>query len=164
MLNPGDAAPLFSLPDADGRDVRLADFRDKWVVLYFYPKDNTSGCTKEAVDFTSLADAFADLNAVVIGVSPDAPASHRKFIEKHGLGILLLSDPEKKVIGAYGAWGLKKNYGKEYEGLIRSTFLIAPGGAVAAAWTKVRVRVKRKSGEVRHADQVLEKLKEVSGG
>jgi len=144
--------------------VRLADFRDKWVVLYFYPKDNTSGCTKEAVDFTSLADAFADLNAVVIGVSPDAPASHRKFIEKHGLGILLLSDPEKKVIRAYGAWGLKKNYGKEYEGLIRSTFFIAPGGAVAAAWTKVRVRVKRKSGEVRHADQVLQKLKQVSGG
>ena len=111
-----------------------------------------------------MRDAFADLNAVVIGVSPDAPASHRKFIEKHGLGILLLSDAEKKVIQAYGAWGLKKNYGKEYEGLIRSTFLIAPGGAVAAAWTKVRVRVKRKSGEVRHADQVLQKLKQVSGG
>ena len=159
MVDVGDKAPDFTLPDQDGNEVSMKSFSDKWVVLYFYPKDNTSGCTKEAIDFTALKKDFEALGAVILGVSPDSPERHRGFIEKHGLGITLLSDEGKNVMKAYGAWGIKKNYGKETEGVIRSTFLISPDGEVKEVWRKVKVRVKRKSGEVKHAEIVLERLK-----
>ncbi len=164
MVEVGDKAPDFTLPDQDGNKVSLKDFSGKWVVLYFYPKDNTSGCTKEAIDFTALKEDFAAENAVILGVSPDSPERHLGFIEKHGLGITLLSDVEKNVMKIYGSWGLKKNYGKETEGVIRSTFLISPEGEIKEAWRKVRVRVKRKSGEVKHAGIVLERLKALKQG
>ena len=161
MKERGKKAPAFKLKNQDDKEIALKDYAGQWVVLYFYPKDNTSGCTKEACDFTDSRREFARLDAVVLGVSPDSTASHRNFMEKHQLGIELLSDPEKKVHKAYGAWGVKKNYGKEYEGVIRSTFIIDPGGKIAEAWTKVKVRIKRKSGEVRHVDVVRERLKEL---
>ncbi len=148
MLKTGNTAPAFTLPDQDGNKVGLNDFHGKWVILYAYPKDNTSGCTNEALDFTSLLKDLAKLDAVVLGLSPDSVESHRTFIDKHKLGVTLLADPEKKVIRKYGAWGLKKNYGREFEGLIRSTFLIDPRGRLAESWSNVKVRIKRKSGVV----------------
>ncbi|MDP8201594.1 MAG: peroxiredoxin, partial [Candidatus Tenebribacter burtonii] len=136
-------------------------YQDKWLVLYFYPKDNTSGCTKEACDFTDLRKDYSQLDAEIIGISPDSIVSHQKFIQKHNLEITLLSDPEKNILKAYHAWGIKKNYGREYEGIIRSTFLIFPEQKIAAVWSKVKVRVNRKSGEVKHAQIVKEKLAEL---
>jgi len=162
MLEVGKKAPPFTLPDQSENKINLKDFKENWLVLYFYPKDNTPGCTNEAVDFTSLKKEFNRLNTVVIGISPDSTESHRKFIEKYNLSIPLLSDIDKTVLKKYNAWGFKKNYGKEYEGVIRSTFLISPSGVIAAIWNNVRVRVKRKSSEVRHADVVLDKLIELS--
>ncbi len=153
-LKVGDKAPDFCLPDKDGNEVCLKDFRGKWVVLYFYPKDNTSGCTKEAIDFTEHLDEFASLNAVVLGVSKDSVKSHKNFAEKHGLKVTLLSDPEHKVIEQYGAWKLKKRYGREYYGTQRSTFLIDPDGVIRHIWPNVRVKG--------HVEAVLEKLKELS--
>ncbi len=150
-VNEGDMAPDFCLPSDSGDEVCLRDFRGKWVVLYFYPKDNTSGCTREAVDFTSRLNDFLSLNAVVIGVSPDPVSSHRKFREKHGLKVMLLSDVDRKVLEMYGALGLKKRFGKEYLGVIRSTFLIDPEGRVRKVWRNVRVNG--------HVDEVLETLK-----
>ncbi|MBC8385530.1 MAG: peroxiredoxin [Candidatus Cloacimonetes bacterium] len=161
MLEIETKAPDFKLLNQDNKEVKLSDYNGKWIVLYFYPKDNTSGCTKEACDFTDLRKEYAKLDAEIIGVSPDSIESHQKFVQKHNLGITLLSDTEKDVMKSYGAWGLKKNYGKEYEGVIRSTFLISPDQKIAAAWSKVKVRVKRKSGEVKHADVVKEKLVEL---
>ncbi len=153
-LKVGDKAPDFCLPDKDGNEVCLKDFRGKWVVLYFYPKDNTSGCTKEAIDFTEHLDEFASLNAVVLGVSKDSVKSHKNFAEKHGLKVTLLSDPEHKVIEQYGAWKLKKRYGREYYGTQRSTFLIDPDGVIRHIWPNVRVKG--------HVEAVLKKLKELS--
>ena len=161
MLEEGTMAPDFTLPADGGGEVTLSDYRGKKVVLYFYPKDNTTGCTNEAIDFTSLNRDFGKLGAVVIGISPDSTTSHGKFIDKYDLGVTLLSDAGKKVMKKYGAWGVKKNYGREYEGVIRSTFLIAPGGKVAESWGNVKVRMKRKQGEVRHADVVLDRLREL---
>ncbi len=161
MITVGTKAPDFSLKNQDGKEVSLKENKGKWIILYFYPKDNTSGCTKEACDFTESLKDYKKLDAVVMGVSPDSTESHRNFIEKQGLGIALLSDPDKKTHKAYGAWGLKKNYGKEYEGVIRSTFIISPEGKIAEAWSKVKVRVKRKDGETRHVDVVKERLKEL---
>ncbi len=161
MLEIGMNAPDFVLNDQDNNDVSLKNLKGKWIVLYFYPKDNTSGCIKEACDFTDQKIDYSNLNAVILGVSPDSVESHQRFIQKHNLGITLLSDADKKVMKIYGAWGLKKNYGKEYEGVIRSTFLISPEQKIAAAWNKVKVRVKRKSGEVKHVDIVKEKLTEL---
>ncbi len=158
-LQKGEKAPDFTLKDANGRDVSLSDFKGSWVVLYFYPKDNTSGCTKEAIDFSSLLPEFQKLGAKVIGISPDSEKSHEKFIEKHDLKVLLLSDPSKEVLKAYGAWGKKKNYGREYEGVIRSTFLINPQREIVKSWKNVRVRQKRKGKEIRHSDVVLDVLK-----
>ncbi len=158
MLEINDKAPDFQLVNQDDKPVTLSDFAGEWLVLYFYPKDDTPGCTKEACDFTDGLPDFSALNAKVVGVSIDDTNSHRKFIAKYNLGIDLLSDPEKTVHSAYGAWGLKKNYGKEYEGTIRSTFIISPEGNIAAKWKNVQVRAKRKSGEVKHADKVREKL------
>jgi len=161
MLEIGMNAPDFNLKDQNNKEIKLADFHGKWLVLYFYPKDNTSGCTKEACDFTDLRKDYSQLDAEIIGISPDSIDSHIKFISKHNLGITLLSDNEKEVIKSFGAWGLKKNYGKEYEGVIRSTFLISPEQKIAAIWRMVKVRVKRKSGEVLHAQVVKEKLAEL---
>lgn len=156
-------APAYKLLNQNGETVSNTDFKGKWVVLYFYPKDNTLGCTNEAIDFTAALDEFAKLNAVVLGVSPDSPESHCRFIDKHSLGVTLLCDPEKTLMRELGAWGMKKNYGREFEGVIRSTFLISPDGEIAASWSPVKVRVKRKSGEVKHAEVVLEKLRELNG-
>ncbi len=148
-------APDFCLPDAQGETHCLHDFKGKWVVLYFYPKDNTSGCTKEAVGFSEKIEEIEKLNAVVIGISKDSPKSHAKFIEKHGLKILLLSDEEHKVIEKYEAWGKKKMYGREYWGTIRSTFLIDPQGNIRKVWKKVRVKG--------HVEDVLKVLREEAG-
>ncbi len=161
MLKVGAKAPDFCLQDQDDNDVSLNDYAKKWIVLYFYPKDNTSGCTKEACDFTESIKEFEDLDAVVLGVSPDSTLSHRNFIKKQGLHITLLSDPDKKSLKAYGAWGVKKNYGKEYEGVIRSTFIISPKNKISEVWYNVKVRTKRKSGEVRHVEVVKEALSEL---
>lgn len=162
MLKVNQKAPQFSLKNHINETIKLKDFSDKWIVLYFYPKDNTSGCTKEAIDFSELLPEFKKMNATVIGVSPDSPESHVKFISKQNLSIILLSDTEKGVMKKYGAWGMKKNYGREYEGVIRSTFLISPEGKIAEQWSKVKVRVKRKDGEVKHAEVVLDKIRELS--
>jgi len=161
MLEIGMKAPDFNLKDQNNNNINLTVYQGKWLVLYFYPKDDTSSCTKEACDFTDLRKDYSQLDAEIIGISPDSIESHKKFISKHNLGITLLSDTDKEVMKAYGAWGLKKNYGKEYEGVIRSTFLISPEQKIAAVWSKVKVRVNRKSGEVKHAQIVKEKLAEL---
>ena len=161
MIKTGTKAPDFCLKNQDDKEISIKDNKGKWIVLYFYPKDNTSGCTKEAGDFTESLKDYKKLNAVIMGVSPDSTESHRNFIEKQDLDITLLSDPDKETHRAYGAWGIKKNYGKEYEGVIRSTFIISPEGKIAEAWSKVKVRVKRKDGETRHVDVVKERLKEL---
>ena len=149
----GEMAPEFCLPDAEGKEHCLSDFRGKWVVLYFYPKDNTSGCTKEAIGFTEKKNDFEKEGAVIIGISKDSPKSHARFIEKHNLNILLLSDEGHLVIERYGAWGKKKLYGKEHWGTVRSTFLIDPEGKVVREWRKVKV--------AGHVDEVLDTLREL---
>ena len=161
MLNIGDKAPDFNLPDEKGKMVSLSDYAGKWLVVYFYPKDDTPGCTKEACDFTDNKNEFAGLNAEVVGISRDDADDHQKFIVKYNLNLTLLSDPDHSVHEAYSAWGTKINYGKEIVGVIRSTYIISPDGEIAALWKKVSVRVKRKSGEVKHADKVKEKLAEL---
>ncbi|MFP4330246.1 MAG: thioredoxin-dependent thiol peroxidase, partial [Spirochaetaceae bacterium] len=134
MLEVGDKAPDFTLPDQDGKEVRLADYAGKRVILYFYPKDDTPGCTKEACSIRDTFPALSEKDAVVFGISADSVESHRKFKAKHNLPFTLLSDPDKQVIQAYGAWGTKKMYGKEYEGIMRYTYLIAPDGTVEKAF------------------------------
>lgn len=161
MLEIGQPAPPFSGPNQDGEILALDQYKGQWLVLYFYPKDNTSGCTKEAIDFSEHLAEFQGANCAVIGGSPDSEQSHINFITQHDLKIPLLSDSEKVIHKAYGAWGLKKNYGKEYEGVIRSTFLINPEGNLAYKWNNVKVRVKRKSGEVKHVEIVRDKLLEL---
>lgn len=138
-LKIGDDAPEFCLPDAKNKRVCLKDFRGKWLVLYFYPKDNTSGCTKEAVDFTSYVKDFRKMNATVVGVSPDSVKSHVGFIGKHGLKIILLSDPDHEVLKKYGVWQKKSMYGREYYGVVRTTFVIDPKGRIKHKWEKVKV-------------------------
>lgn len=150
-LQAGDRAPDFDLPADGGGRVRLADFAGKAVVLYFYPKDDTSGCTSEAQAFTTLADDFAKAGAVVIGVSKDSVKSHDKFKAKYGLEIALGSDETGAVVEAYGAWVEKSMYGRKYMGIDRSTFLIDGEGVIRQAWRKVKV-----SG---HADQVLKAVR-----
>ena len=161
MLNIGDKAPDFSLPDENGEMVSLSDYAGKWLVVYFYPKDDTPGCTKEACDFTENENDFSGLNAKVVGISRDDADAHQKFIAKYDLNLTLLSDPDKSVHEAYGAWGTKINYGKEITGVIRSTFIVNPEGEIAALWRKVSVRVKRKSGLFKHADKVRDTLAEL---
>ena len=138
-LATGDMAPDFTLPRDGGGTVSLAEFRGSPVVLYFYPKDDTSGCTTEALAFTALADEFAKAGAKVIGLSPDPVKSHDKFVAKHGLSVILASDEEKAVLSAYGVWNEKSMYGRTYMGVERSTFLIDRDGRVAAVWRKVKV-------------------------
>ena len=163
MLEIGKSAPQFGLNNSDGEELKLSDFVGKWVILYFYPKDDTPGCTKEACDFTDLKVEYAKLDGEIIGISPDNASKHQEFIDKYKLKINLLSDEEKSVMKQYDAWGMKKNYGKEYEGVIRTTYIIDPEQKIAAGWKNVRVRVKRKSGEVKHAEIVKEKLEELQG-
>ena len=138
-LKVGAKAPQFCLPDKDNKEVCLKDFNGKYVVLYFYPKDNTPGCTVEAIGFTGILPELQKLDTVVIGVSPDSPESHAKFIEKKSLKVTLLSDIDRKVLKPYGKWGKKKFRGKEYIGVTRSTFLIDPSGKIAHIWPKVSV-------------------------
>ena len=138
-MNPGDAAPAFDLPTDGGTNVSLAALLGRKVVLYFYPKDDTPGCTTEAIAFTALAAEFAAADTTVIGVSKDSVAAHAKFRKKHDLGIDLAADPEGKIVEAYGAWVEKSMYGKKYMGIERATFLIGRDGTVAAVWRKVKV-------------------------
>ena len=161
MLNVGDKAPDFTLPDENGKMVSLSDYAGKWLVVYFYPKDDTPGCTKEACDFTDNINDFSGLDAEVVGISRDDADAHQKFIAKYNLNLTLLSDPDKSIHKAYGAWGKKINYGKEIVGVTRSTFIVSPKGKIAALWRKVNVRTKRKSGVIKHADKVKEKLAEL---
>jgi peroxiredoxin Q/BCP len=149
----GASAPAFDLESDTGERVTSADFAGKWLVLYFYPKDNTPGCTREAQDFTKAAARLKKLGATVVGVSKDSVKSHCGFKEKIGIGFTLLSDPDLDVHKAYGAWGKKVMYGKEVEGVIRSTFLVAPDGTVAKAWSGVKV-----DG---HVDKVIAALNEL---
>ncbi|MHA1884808.1 MAG: thioredoxin-dependent thiol peroxidase [Promethearchaeota archaeon] len=153
-LEVGKEAPQFCLPDKDSKEICLSDFKGKHVVLYFYPKDNTPGCTTEAIGFTGILPDLQKLDAVVIGVSPDSPESHAKFIEKKNLKVTLLSDLDKKVLKAYGKWGKKKFRGKEYIGVTRSTFLIDPEGKIAHIWPKVSVK-----GHPEDVQNVLTELK-----
>lgn len=138
-LTAGEKAPDFSLPRNGGGTVSLSDFAGKPVVLYFYPKDDTSGCTVEAVDFSGLTAEFEKLGATVIGVSPDSVKSHDKFAAKHNLSVVLAADEEHKALEAYGVWKEKSMYGKTYMGVERSTFLIDKSGKVAEVWRKVKV-------------------------
>jgi peroxiredoxin Q/BCP len=135
----GAKAPAFDLESDAGERASLGDFAGKWLVLYFYPKDNTPGCTREAQDFTKAAARLKKLGAAVVGVSKDSVKSHRGFKETIGIGFTLLSDPDLAAHKAYGAWGKKMMYGKEVEGVIRSTFLVAPDGKLAKAWSGVKV-------------------------
>lgn len=154
QLKVGAEAPKFCLPNKDNKDVCLKDFKGKYVVLYFYPKDNTPGCTTEAIGFTGILPELQKLDAIVIGISPDSPESHAKFIKKKNLKVILLSDVDKKVLKAYGKWGKKKFLGKEYIGVTRSTFLLDPNGNIAHIWPKVSVK-----GHPEEVKQILEKIK-----
>ena len=138
MLNINDKAPLFTLPDKDGNPVSLSNFLGKKVVLYFYPRDNTPGCTRQACAFAGAYAGFRELNAVVIGVSKDSTASHQKFAEKYDLPFILLSDPERIAIEAYGAWQEKKNYGKVSMGVVRCTYIIDEEGKIEKVMPKVK--------------------------
>ena len=138
MIEVGKPAPAFTLQNQDGEEVSLAGLRGRWVVLYFYPKDDTPGCTTQACEFTAGIAEFEKLDAVILGCSPDDAASHRKFIARHDLQVQLLSDPAHATMEAYGAWGEKVLYGRKSVGVIRSTALIDPAGNVAHHWKKVR--------------------------
>ena len=138
MLEVGTKAPAFTLPDQNGEPVSLSDFAGKKVVLYFYPRDNTPGCTRQACAFAGAYEAFEQAGVVVIGVSKDSAASHQKFAAKHQLPFLLLSDPERTAIQAYGVWQEEKNYGKVSMGVVRSTFIINEDGIIEKIMPKVK--------------------------
>ncbi len=138
MLEVGTKAPEFTLADKDGKTVRLSDFLGKKVVLYFYPRDNTPGCTRQACAFAAAYEGFHAMDAAVIGVSRDSVASHAKFAEKYGLPFVLLSDPERQAIEAYGVWQEKKNYGKVSMGVVRTTYIIDENGVIEACMPKVK--------------------------
>jgi peroxiredoxin Q/BCP len=152
-LSVGDRAPEFELPRDGGKTVKLADYAGKLVVLYFYPQDDTTGCTKEAIDFSQLKPEFEKAGAVVIGVSPDSAKKHDKFKTKHGLTVDLAADEEREVINAYNLWVEKQMYGRSYMGVERATFLIGRDGRIAAIWRKVRVKG--------HAEAVLQAVREL---
>ena len=157
MVLEGMSAPMFTLKNEKGEQVSLKDFSGKkYVVLYFYPKDSTPGCTTEACDFRESHTNFSDLNAVILGVSADDERAHQKFIEKHGLPFSLLIDDTHEVSEAYGVWKLKKNFGKEYMGIERSTFLIDPTGTIVKEWRKVKVQG--------HVEEVLSTIKSLKEG
>jgi peroxiredoxin Q/BCP len=152
----GDVAPDVQLPDESGTVHRLADQRGRWTVVYFYPEDDTPGCTTEACQFRDLHEGIKEASADVWGVSPDGASSHRRFREKFGLPFTLLSDEDHAVAERYGAWQLKSLYGREYMGIVRSTYLVDPDGRVARAWPKVKA-----DG---HAAEVLAALAEARAG
>lgn len=152
-LQQGDAAPAFTLPTDGGGKVSLAKLKGKPVVLYFYPKDDTTGCTREAIDFTGLAPDFEKLGATVIGCSRDSVAAHDKFKKKHGLGLILAADEDGKATEAYGVWVEKSMYGRKYMGIERATFLIDGKGRIARIWRKVKVP--------NHAAEVLAAVREI---
>ena len=147
----GDIAPAISLPRDGGENMDLSDFAGKNIVLYFYPKDDTPGCTKESIGFTENVDAFAALNTVILGISKDSVKKHDKFVAKHNLKIALLSDEEGDVCERYGTWVEKNMYGKTYMGIERATYLIGTDGRIAQVWRKVRVPG--------HVDAVLDAVK-----
>lgn len=147
MIDVGEPAPTFTLPDQDGKEVALDDLKGSPVVLYFYPKDDTPGCTTQACGIRDEWAEFEAAGAAVFGISPDDVDSHARFAAKYDLPHRLLADPERQMIDAYGAWGTKKMYGKQFEGVIRSTVLVDREGNVAAVWPKVKPK--------EHADQVL---------
>jgi peroxiredoxin Q/BCP len=155
MVNEGDQAPDFELEKDGGGTVGPGQFTGRPIVVYFYPKDDTSGCTKEAIAFSELAGEFAKLKVPVIGISPDTAAKHDKFKTKHDLKVILGADTEKTVVEAYGVWVEKSMYGRKYMGVERSTFLIDADGRVARAWRKVKVPG--------HADEVLAATRELAG-
>ena len=155
MIKVGNKAPAFTLDSSDGERIKLSDFKEQIVVVYFYPKDNTPGCTTEARDFQAALSQFKDEGAVVLGVSKDSIASHCKFVDKLGLEFPLLSDPDGKVLETYDAWGEKKMYGKTSMGVIRSTVVIGPDGRVKKHFPKVRVKG--------HVDAVLEAVRDIAG-
>lgn len=150
MLKEGDKAPDFSLPDSAGNKISLKQFKGKKVILYFYPKDNTSGCTKEACDFNEYLPDIESKNAIVIGVSPDSVDSHKKFAEKYNLRFYLLSDESKEVLQKYGVWKEKSMYGKKYFGVERTTFIIDENGKIEKIYPKVKVPG--------HVKQVLQEI------
>lgn len=139
MIEVGALVPEFCLPNQDDIEICSRDLKGKWVVLYFYPKDNTPGCTTEACDFTAANETFEDMDSIILGVSPDSTKKHRSFIEKQNLGITLLADESTKTAQDFGVWQMKKMCGKEYMGIVRSTFIISPDGKIAASWTNVKV-------------------------
>lgn len=151
MIETGNAAPDFTLPRDGGDEVTLSALRPKAVVLYFYPKDDTPGCTKEAIAFTDMADEFEKAGAVVVGVSKDSVTKHDKFVAKHSLGVMLVSDEDSDVCERYGVWVEKNMYGRKYMGIERATFLIDQAGNVQNIWRKVKVPG--------HAEAVLEAVK-----
>ena len=150
-LEAGTSAPNFTLMDMNGKEHSLSDYKGKTVVLYFYPKDMTPGCTAQACSFRDFNADFAELNTVVIGVSADEADSHRQFSEKHGLNFLLLSDPEHRVLESYGAWREKNMYGKISVGIVRSTYIIGPDGVI--------LKVYKKASAATNAEDVLNLLK-----
>jgi thioredoxin-dependent peroxiredoxin len=156
MMKIGEKIGDFCLPNQSNETICLNDFKGKWTVLYFYPKDDTSGCTLEAQDFTEQLKDLKDLNAEVVGVSPDSCDSHLKFKQKYKLEVNLLSDTDKKILERFGVWQKKSNYGREYMGVKRSTFLINPQGEIAYIWDGVNV--------TGHASEVKEKLKMLQTG
>lgn len=156
MLETGSKAPDFNTPDQNNQNKTPADYKGKWLVLYFYPKDNTPGCTTEGITFSQNIQKYTDLNTEVVGVSADSCASHQKFIEKQDLKVTLLSDPEHTLLEAYGVWQLKKMMGREYMGIVRTTFIIDPEGTIAHIYPNVKVK--------EHAQEVLDKLKELQAG
>jgi thioredoxin-dependent peroxiredoxin len=155
MLSVGDQAPGFSLQDQDGVTRSLEDYSGRWLVVYFYPKDDTPGCTKEACGFRDANADLAALDAAVVGVSADSASAHAKFAAKYELNFPLLVDPDKAMLEAYGAWGEKQMYGKRYMGVVRVTYIIDPQGKVAKAWPKVQAEG--------HADEVRAALEELKG-
>ena len=153
MVQIGDIAPDIELPDSDGRIVTLKALKGRWVVIYFYPKDMTSGCTIEALDFTFEKAGFDAEGSVVLGISADSQESHLKFREKNNLRHSLLSDTEKHALETYGVWQTKKLYGREFKGIVRTTLLIDPKGFIVFIWPKVKVE--------NHAQEVLKKIREL---
>jgi thioredoxin-dependent peroxiredoxin len=155
ILEVGNKAPDFTIPNQDGKPINLEKLSGKWTVIYFYPRDDTPGCTIEANEFTELYSEFQDNNAVVIGVSPDNEAKHCKFIDKYDLKVELLADTEKTMLSDYGVWKEKSMYGKTYMGVVRTTYLINPDGNISEAWPNVKAKG--------HAEAVLNRLIDLKG-
>ncbi|MET1248786.1 thioredoxin-dependent thiol peroxidase [Sporolactobacillus sp. STCC-11] len=152
MLEAGTKAPDFTLKETEGTEVTLSDYKGKNVILYFYPKDMTPGCTTEACDFRDQNSRFEELNTVVLGISPDPIEKHRKFTEKHTIPFTLLSDPDHKIAEAYGSWQMKNMFGKKAMGIVRSTFIIDKEGTIVQMWPKVKV--------AGHVDDVYQYIQE----